>query len=90
MNDLMQTRGVASPAPVAPAAEGGKKGIAADTARFRGLIESLEKLAKEQRSAPPVEGAEDVPAAMARADAGFTLAMDLRKQLEDAFRKRGL
>lgn len=86
MIDLLQTRGAGVATPVTDAA---RTGSVADSMRFRGLLDSLEKLAQEHRTAPPVEGAEDVPAAMARADAGFSLAMDLRKQLEEAFRKRG-
>ncbi|MFO1076339.1 MAG: hypothetical protein U1E73_01275 [Planctomycetota bacterium] len=74
----------------APAGSGGAPEAAPpqDSVRFRRLLESLEQLASEQRTAPPVEQAGDVPAAMARADRGFSLAMELRQRLEDAFRTR--
>lgn len=61
---------------------------AEDTPTFRRLLESLEELAKEHRAAPLPADAGAVQAAMARADEGFTLAMDLRQQLEEAFRQR--
>ena len=59
-----------------------------DSVNFRRLLESLEQLAKEHRTAAPVSDADAVQAAMNRADAGFTLAMDLTRQLEEAFRNR--
>ncbi len=61
---------------------------AEDTAAFRRLLESLEKLAKEHRATPLPEDAGAVQEAMVRADKGFTLAMDLRQKLEEAFRQR--
>jgi hypothetical protein len=60
----------------------------ADTAAFRKLLESFERIAKEHRAAAPLACADDVAAAMARADEGYSLAMDLRQQLEAAFRAR--
>ena len=63
-------------------------GAPEDTAAFRRLLESLEELAKEHRAAPLPEDAGAVQEAMARADEGFTLAMDLRQKLEEAFRQR--
>lgn len=62
-----------------------------DTANFRRLLESLEKLTKDHRQAPPAEDVQDtdqLKAALQRADQGFTTAMDLRRQLEDAFKAR--
>lgn len=62
-----------------------------DTANFRRLLESLEKLTKDHQKAPPaaaVADADQLQEAMQRVDEGFTTAMDLRKQLEAAFRSR--
>jgi len=59
-----------------------------DTADFRRLLESLEQLAKEHRTTTPLKDAGAVQEAMARADEGFSLAMDLRQRLEEAFRQR--
>lgn len=64
---------------------------APDNASFRRLLESLEKLTKDHRQAPPaaaVQDAEQLQEALQRADQGFTTAMDLRRQLEAAFRAR--
>jgi len=59
-----------------------------DSASFRRLLESLEKLAREHRTVPPVADTEQMQAAIRRADDGFTTAMDLRQRLEAAFRGR--
>ncbi|MBM4061279.1 MAG: hypothetical protein FJ265_09340 [Planctomycetes bacterium] len=59
-----------------------------DTPGFRTLLESLEKLAAAHRQAPPVQDADQLQDAMARADSGFTTAMELRRLLEAAFRAR--
>lgn len=59
-----------------------------DSAGFRRLLESLEQLAREHRAAAPLADAGAVQEAMQKADQGFTLAMDLRRQLEEAFRQR--
>ncbi|MCC7061326.1 MAG: hypothetical protein IT456_00890 [Planctomycetes bacterium] len=62
-----------------------------DTVNFRRLLESLEKLTKDHQQAPPaaaVGDADQLQAAMQRVDEGFTTAMDLRRQLEAAFRSR--
>jgi hypothetical protein len=53
---------------------------------FRDLLASLERLGAEHRELPPVADAESLRSALARADAGFQTAMDLRRQLEAAFR----
>lgn len=77
--------GAGAPTPaIAPTA-------APDNAEFRRLLDSLERLAQDHRQAPPagaVQDADQLQAAIQRADAGFTTAMDLRRQLEAAFRGR--
>lgn len=77
--------------PLAPIAGNGEhvaKAGAEDSADFRRLLESLERLAAEHRKAPPIDDADGVEDAIVRADEGYSLAMDLRRQLEDAFRQR--
>lgn len=74
-----------------PGAEPAAAPGAPDTADFRRLLASLEKLTRDHRQAPPVQDVQDADqlhAAIQRADAGFTTAMDLRRQLEAAFRGR--
>lgn len=71
--------GAAAPATSAPAD---------DSASFRRLLESLERLKAEHRQTPEVADAVSVQDAVARVDEGFSLAMDLRRQLEIAFRQR--
>jgi hypothetical protein len=88
--DTLPRIGGASTAPIGtpPATPAGG---APDTINFRRLLESLEKLTQDHREAPPaaaVADADQLQEAMQRADQGFTTAMDLRKQLEAAFRSR--
>ena len=59
-----------------------------DPATFRRLLESLEKMAAEHRDSPPIDDTDGVDDAVRKADEGYTLAMDLRRKLEDAFRQR--
>lgn len=54
---------------------------------FQALLERLQQLAAAPQSAPPVATADDLRSAMRDADASFTTAMDLRRQLEEAFRR---
>lgn len=62
---------------------------ATDFAAFRRLLESFEQIAAAHRESPPaIEGPDEVSDALARADEEFSLAMDLRRRLEDAFQKR--
>lgn len=85
MNDLNPISPVAPLAPTAPAA--GAPAVATDPAAFRRILERLEQLA---RTKPPTEvkDAEGLADAMRKAEDGFTSAMDLRRQLESAFRER--
>jgi hypothetical protein len=85
MNDLNPLGPVVPLAPAAPA--DGTPATVADPAAFRRILERLEQLA---RTEPPtgVKDAEDLADAMRKAEDGFTSAMDLRRQLETAFRER--
>jgi len=75
-------------APVSPIAAATATPGPPDSASFRRLLESLERLAKEHRTVPPVEDAQQLQEAIRHVDDGFTTAMDLRKKLEEAFRGR--
>lgn len=77
---LAQTRPVG--ATQTPAANGPSA-----SPRFQELLERLQKLAAEQRRPDDVETPEQLEDALRTADDGFVAAMDLRRQLEDAFKK---
>lgn len=66
----------AATAPVASAAAG----------EFRRLLDSLEELVAEHKRLAPAHDTDQLADAMRTADAGFVTAMDLRRQLEQAFR----
>lgn len=88
---LPRIDGIGAGIGAADAVQPGAPAAAPDTASFRRLLESLEKLTQDHRQAPPAEAVQDADqlhAAIQRADAGFTTAMDLRRQLEEAFRGR--
>ncbi|MCK5942653.1 MAG: hypothetical protein KAI24_11825 [Planctomycetes bacterium] len=55
--------------------------------RFQELLERLQKITAEQPEADDVDGPETLRDALRTADDGFVAAMDLRRQLEEAFRK---
>ena len=54
---------------------------------FRALLERLQQLAAARATEPPVTDAEGLRDAVAEAEHSFATAMDLRRQLEDAFRR---
>ncbi len=60
----------------------------ADGASFQRLLESLQQLAESHRNLPQVADAEQLRDAIKTADDGFVTAMNLRRQLEAAFRAR--
>jgi hypothetical protein len=53
---------------------------------FRRLLDSLEELVAEHKRLAPAQTTDQLADAMRTADAGFVTAMDLRRQLEQAFR----
>ena len=62
-----------------------------DSLSFQRLLESLQRLAHEQRRATDGDaagGAEQLQQALKAADDGFVTAMDLRQKLEAAFRSQ--
>jgi hypothetical protein len=54
---------------------------------FRALLERLQRFAADKPDACAVDSPDELREAMRTADASFTTAMDLRRQLEDAFRR---
>jgi hypothetical protein len=70
-----------------PGGAPGAPGAPSATPSFQALLERLERLAAAPREAPAVTSAEDLQAAVSAADSSFTTAMDLRRQLEEAFRR---
>lgn len=68
----------------------------ADSTEFRRLLEQLENLSRSaDKATPKIEGDDEVPVdeaddlkdALRRADDDFVAAMDLRRRLEEAFRR---
>jgi len=59
----------------------------AEGSGFQALLERLQQFTSSPKEAPPVADADDLQAAMRAADQSFTTAMDLRRQLEEAFRR---
>jgi hypothetical protein len=55
--------------------------------KFQELLERLQKITASQPAAEDVESPEDLREALRTADDGFVAAMDLRRQLEDAFKR---
>lgn len=62
-------------------------GAASASSGFQALLERMQQFAKESPTAPAVDDPEQLRAAMERAEASFTTAMDLRQKLEEAFRR---
>jgi len=86
MNDV--TRIPATPA-VTPASQPAERTVAppAGAASFQALLERLQRFAADKPAADAVDSPDELREAMRTADASFTTAMDLRRQLEDAFRR---
>ena len=70
-----------APAQPTPATDAG------GSPRFQELLERLQRIADEQRAAEDVDSPEQLRDALRTADDGFVAAMDLRRQLEAAFKK---
>jgi hypothetical protein len=56
---------------------------------FQALLERLQKLASPAAEVPEVATPDALRDAVRAADSSFATAMDLRRQLEDAFRRHG-
>jgi hypothetical protein len=59
----------------------------APSASFAALLERLQEFAGQKAALPPVQSADGLHEAMSAADRSFTTAMQLRQQLEEAFRR---
>lgn len=55
--------------------------------RFQELLERLQKIASEQPQVEDIDSPEQLQNALRTADDGFVAAMDLRRQLEEAFKR---
>lgn len=66
---------------------GGVGGATGENSTFQALLERLQQFASTPKEAPKVDDALGLQEAMREADQSFTTAMDLRRQLEEAFRR---
>jgi flagellar hook-basal body complex protein FliE len=64
-----------------------RPGAPSASTEFQALLERMQQFAQESPTAPAVDDPDQLRAAMARAEASFTTAMDLRQKLEEAFRR---
>ena len=71
-----------------PALDGATSAAQDASPRFQELLERLQRLAASQPRADEVDSPETLRQALQTADEGFVAAMDLRRQLEEAFRKQ--
>lgn len=55
--------------------------------RFQELLERLQKITAQQPEVEEIESPEELQDALRTADDGFVAAMDLRRQLEEAFKR---
>lgn len=84
MTDLLRI----PPVPTTTATPPGERAVpAADAPGFRALLERLQRLAAPAPTPPEVTTADDLRAAVRDAASSFATAMDLRRQLEEAFRR---
>jgi hypothetical protein len=60
---------------------------ASTSTSFAALLERLQKLASQPPTPAPIETPDELRAAVDVADRSFTTAMELRQQLEEAFRR---
>ena len=56
--------------------------------KFQALLDRLQQLTAEQPRAEDVDTPETLQRALQTAEDGFVAAMDLRRQLEEAFQRR--
>lgn len=55
--------------------------------KFQELLERLQKITAEQPEVEEIDSPEELQSALRTADDGFVAAMDLRRQLEEAFKR---
>ncbi len=75
--------------PTGPATgNGGNRPVeATDSAEFRRILERLEQISKNELETKPPDDTKEFRDAMKKADDDFVSVMDLRRQLEHAYRK---
>ncbi|MCA8944055.1 MAG: hypothetical protein KDB80_15935 [Planctomycetes bacterium] len=83
IDERMRIDGVKGPD---PAHHAGKPEQTGPT-EFRRLLEKLEAVAKQSKVEESVEDVDKLRDAMKQADDDFSVVMDLRKKLEDAYRR---
>ena len=85
VDDVFRIRGPDQPT------SAGRADPTADSTEFRRLLEQLENLSRSAEATGAeqtgVEDADDLKNALQRAEDDFVSAMDLRRQLEEAFRR---
>ncbi|MCC6672545.1 MAG: hypothetical protein IT458_15885 [Planctomycetes bacterium] len=81
----MQTPNIGPTPGPAPAGAAGPSGAAGESTEFRRMLERLEELARQP--AAPVEDAEQLGQAVRQAEQDFLSVMDLRRRLEDVYRR---
>jgi hypothetical protein len=87
MADISILRGAAGASSTLPLAGDRSVGAPSESASFQALLERLQKLAAAPKDTPAVATADDLGEALRAAERTFTTAMDLRRQLEEAFRR---
>lgn len=85
-DNVFNAGGAGAPQGPQPGREPGR-GKPPESAEFRRLLEKLEELSA-RREPRPVEDADDLREALRRAEDDFQSVMDLRRALEDAYRKQ--
>ena len=75
--------------PTGPATGNGdnRPAAATDGAEFRRILERLEQISKRELESKPPDDTKEFLDAMKKADDDFVSVMDLRRQLENAYRK---
>lgn len=74
--------------PIQPTGPAERQDPKADPAEFRRILEQLEAVSKQVAPEKKPEGPAEFVEAMKKADDEFLTVMDLRRQLEDAYRSR--
>ncbi|MBL8754067.1 MAG: hypothetical protein JNK15_12275 [Planctomycetes bacterium] len=87
MTDIHVSPGVGGATAALPSAAERPTGAVRPATNFQALLEQLQQLARNPQTTPAVTSADDLGAAMHAAEQSFTTAMDLRQQLEEAFRR---
>ncbi len=86
MTDALRIPAGAAAAPT-PAATERAAAPPNNTSSFQALLERLQRFAATTQPEPAVTNADDLRDAVRAADRSFTTAMDLRRQLEEAFQR---